>query len=98
MIGVALALEAAHLKESSQKQDAVRCKLGRAFIIYLPLPVYCIYMEYIWNLLTPLAEMRFLQWVAGLSLRDKVRSVPIWEGFRIELLLLYTETKRVEVV
>ncbi|TWW62415.1 hypothetical protein D4764_04G0010620 [Takifugu flavidus] len=37
------------------------------------------------------AEMSFLHRVAGLSLRDRVRSSAIWEELRVELLLLRVE-------
>uniref|UniRef100_A0A8C6NQZ4 Reverse transcriptase domain-containing protein n=1 Tax=Nothobranchius furzeri TaxID=105023 RepID=A0A8C6NQZ4_NOTFU len=37
------------------------------------------------------AEMSFLQRVAGLSLRDRVRSSVIWEGLRVDPLLLSIE-------
>ena len=35
------------------------------------------------------AEIRFLCRVAGLSLRDRMRSSVIYKGLRVELLLLY---------
>ena len=35
--------------------------------------------------------MSFLRRVSGLSLRDRVRSSDIWEGLRVELLLLHME-------
>ncbi|PWA22657.1 hypothetical protein CCH79_00002393 [Gambusia affinis] len=37
------------------------------------------------------AEMGFLRRVAGLSLRDRVKSLVIWEGLRVEPLLLHVE-------
>ena len=37
------------------------------------------------------AEMGFLRRVAGVSLRDRVRSSAIWEGLGVELLLLCME-------
>lgn len=37
------------------------------------------------------AEMRFLCRMAGLTLRDRVRSSAIWEGLGVELLLLRSE-------
>lgn len=35
------------------------------------------------------AKMSFLRWVAGLSLRDRVRGSDIQQGFRVEMLLLH---------
>ncbi|TWW71120.1 hypothetical protein D4764_17G0006030 [Takifugu flavidus] len=42
------------------------------------------------------AEMSFLRRVAGLSLRDRVRSSDIREGLGVEPLLLHIERKRKE--
>lgn len=36
-------------------------------------------------------ETSFLLKVAGLCLRDKLRNSVIWEGLRVQLLLLYIE-------
>ena len=37
------------------------------------------------------AKMSFLRRVAGLTLRDRVRSSDIWEELRVEPLLLWVE-------
>ena len=44
------------------------------------------------------AEMGFLRRVAGVSLRDRVRSSAIWEGLGVELLLLLHGKEPVEVI
>ncbi len=43
------------------------------------------------------AEMGFLRRVAGISLRDKVRSSVIREGLRVELLLLCIEGSQLKL-
>ena len=44
------------------------------------------------------AKMSFLCRVAGLSLRDRVRSSDIWERLRVELLLLHIERSQLRWV
>ncbi|KAF7652090.1 hypothetical protein LDENG_00101950 [Lucifuga dentata] len=42
------------------------------------------------------AEMRFLRRVSGLTLRNRVRSSEIWEGLRVEPLLLCIERSQLK--
>ncbi|CAI5677887.1 unnamed protein product [Oreochromis niloticus] len=94
-IGAAAAvMRTLHRSVVVKRELSVKAKLSIYRSIYVPTLTYG---HELWvvtertRLRIQAAEMSFLRRVAGLSLRDRLRSSAIWEGLRVEPLLLHIE-------
>uniref|UniRef100_A0AAZ1XTU1 C-type lectin domain-containing protein n=1 Tax=Oreochromis aureus TaxID=47969 RepID=A0AAZ1XTU1_OREAU len=97
-IGAAAAVMQALYRSVVVKRElTVKAKLSIYWSIYVPTPTYG-HELWVVNEITrsriQVAEMGFLRRVAGLSLRDRVRSSVIFEGLRVEPLLLHIESSQ----